>query len=135
MLLPQSIRNYRLGLASQSPRRRELLGLLAVPFTVVDSIEVDETYPADLAPHDVPLYLSRLKADAYRRVMTDKDLFITADTVVIIDGRVLGKPRDTAEAKAARTRLSPACRSSRSVTSRVSGPSPAWSSAVSKTMR
>lgn len=106
MLLPQSIRNYRLGLASQSPRRRELLGLLAVPFTVVDSIEVDETYPADLAPHDVPLYLSRLKADAYRRVMTDKDLFITADTVVIIDGRVLGKPRDTAEAKEMLRRLS-----------------------------
>lgn len=106
MLLPQSIRNYRLGLASQSPRRRELLGLLAVPFTVVDPIEVDETYPVELAPHDVPLYLSRLKADAYRRVMTDKDLFITADTVVIIDGRVLGKPRDTAEAKEMLRRLS-----------------------------
>lgn len=98
MQQPKSIAGYRLGLASGSPRRRELLAMLDIPFHIVEPLEIDENYPADLEAREVPLYLSRLKAEAYRSVMTDDDLYITADTVVIVDGEVLGKPRDEAEA-------------------------------------
>lgn len=98
MQQPKSIAGYRLGLASGSPRRRELLAMLDIPFHIVEPLEIDENYPADLEAREVPLYLSRLKAEAYRSVMADDDLYITADTVVIVDGEVLGKPRDEAEA-------------------------------------
>lgn len=98
MQQPKSIAGYRLGLASGSPRRRELLAMLDIPFHIVEPLEIDENYPVDLEAREVPLYLSRLKAEAYRSVMTDDDLYITADTVVIVDGEVLGKPRDEAEA-------------------------------------
>ncbi len=79
-------------LASNSPRRRELLGLLDVDFTVAPSREVNEVYPADLPAEDVPAYLSALKADAYADMLTDDEVLLTADTVVICDGVILGKP-------------------------------------------
>ena len=63
---PKSIAGYRLGLASGSPRRRELLAMLDIPFHIVEPLEIDENYPADLEAREVPLFLSRLKADAYR---------------------------------------------------------------------
>ena len=85
-------------LASGSPRRRELLGLLDLDFLVDTSHPVDETVPEGLPAHEVPVYLSRLKADAYPLADDDKRLVITADTVVILDGKVLGKPADEFEA-------------------------------------
>lgn len=103
---PKSIAGYRLGLASGSPRRLELLAMLDIPFHIVEPLEIDENYPADLEAREVPLYLSRLKADAYRPSMADDDLYITADTVVIVGGEVLGKPRDEAEAVGMLRRLS-----------------------------
>ena len=103
---PKSIAVYRLGLASGSPRRRELLAMLDIPFHIVEPLEIDENYPADLEAREVPLFLSRLKADAYRPSMADDDLYITADTVVIVGGEVLGKPRDEAEAVGMLRRLS-----------------------------
>lgn len=103
---PKSIAGYRLGLASGSPRRRELLAMLDIPFHIVEPLEIDESYPDSLEAHEVPLYLSRLKADAYRPSMADDDLYITADTVVIVGGEVLGKPRDEAEAVGMLRRLS-----------------------------
>ena len=86
-------------LGSQSPRRRELLSGLDIQHTDV-SIDADETYPADLQGGDIPKYISRAKADAYLRAhaLAPDDLLITSDTIVWLDGRVLGKPRDEVEA-------------------------------------
>lgn len=84
-------------LGSKSPRRRELLGGLGIPFDVVD-IDADESFPATLSGGDIPLYISRVKADAYRRQLTNDDLLITADTIVWVDGQQLGKPKDEADA-------------------------------------
>lgn len=95
---PETIRNYNLVLASGSPRRRELMKMLDIPFAIARLIEVDESYPPTLAPDDVALYLSRLKAEAYRSVMKENDLYITADTVVILGDRVIGKPHDERQA-------------------------------------
>ena len=96
---------YRVILASGSPRRRELLALLDHPFTVDTSYPVDETVSPDMAPDKVPAYLSRLMAYAYPFNEDDDRLLITADTVVILDGDVLGKPADKDEAVAMLHRL------------------------------
>ena len=87
-------------LGSQSPRRRELLRGLDVPHTEV-VIDADESYPADLQGGDIPIYISRVKAEAYLRTHTlaADDLLITSDTIVWLDGRVLGKPRDEQDAR------------------------------------
>lgn len=95
----QNLYKYNIVLASGSPRRRELLGMLGIDFSVAPTIEVDESYPSDMPAEMVPLYLSQVKADAYRKTMGSRDLIITADTVVILDGRVLGKPADMADAQ------------------------------------
>lgn len=87
-------------LGSQSPRRRELLTGLDLPHTDV-TIDADESYPADLVGGDIPKYISRAKAEAYVRTHTlaPDDLLITSDTIVWLNGQVLGKPRDEAEAR------------------------------------
>lgn len=79
-------------LASNSPRRRELLHYIVDNFDIAPSRDIDETYPADTAPDDVPCYLSRLKADAYADLVAADTVLITADTVVILDSVILGKP-------------------------------------------
>ena len=79
-------------LASNSPRRRELLGLLDVDFSIAEPREVTEVYPDSLPAEDVPSYLSALKADAYADMLSDDEILLTADTVVICDGEILGKP-------------------------------------------
>ncbi len=89
----------KLILGSNSPRRRELLGMLVDDFTVAVVKNVDETYPADTPADDVPVYLSRLKADAYRADLKADEILITADTVVIHGADILGKPHDEADAR------------------------------------
>lgn len=106
MELLENLRNYNISLASSSPRRKELMTLLDLPFAIAPKVEVDEVYPESLPAAEVPGYLSRLKAEAYRPLMTPSDLFITADTVVIIDNEVIGKPLDEADARAMLRRLS-----------------------------
>ena len=101
----ENLRDYDVILASGSPRRRELLSMLDVDFTVDTSHSVDETVPAGLAAEKVAPYLSRLKAEGYPIAPGEKKLVITADTVVIIDGKVLGKPIDEADARAMLARL------------------------------
>lgn len=98
MLLHDKLKNYRLILASQSPRRRQLLSDAGLEFTLADRFECDETFPQDMPAEDVAEYLSRLKSDAYPEPLADGDILLTADTVVIADNRVLGKPSDRAEA-------------------------------------
>lgn len=85
-------------LGSQSPRRRELMAGLDIPFTAI-SIDADETYPSSLQAGDIPLYISRAKARAYEAQMKAEDLLITADTIVWIHDHMLGKPHDEAQAK------------------------------------
>ena len=87
-------------LGSQSPRRRDLLRGLDVPHTEV-SIDADESYPASLQGGEIPEYISRAKAQAYTRAHTlgQDDLLITSDTIVWLDGQVLGKPHDEVEAR------------------------------------
>lgn len=87
-------------LASGSPRRRELLAMIAPGFAVAPGRDVDESYPSDIPAEKVAEYLSKVKADAYIDLLADDEIIITADTVVIIDGRILGKPagRDDAVA-------------------------------------
>ncbi len=86
-------------LASASPRRRELLASLGVDFRVASGREVNEVYPEDMSAEEVAPYLSRLKAEAYRTDLAADELLITADTVVILDGIVLGKPADLDDAR------------------------------------
>lgn len=88
----------KIYLGSVSPRRRELLKMLDVDFTPV-AIEVEELYPAELPAEEVPIYLSQLKAKAFSNQLKQGELLITADTVVIVDNKILGKPNDSGEAK------------------------------------
>lgn len=97
---------YNIVLASNSPRRKELLSGLDLSFTVKVIDGIDESYPSDLPSADVALYVSRKKADAYREAMTKDMLVITADTVVVLDGEVLGKPSDKSDACAMLCKLS-----------------------------
>ena len=98
MLLHDKLKNYRLILASQSPRRRQLLSDAGLEFTLADRFECDETYPQDMPAEDVAEYLSHLKSEAYPEPLAEGDILLTADTVVIANNRVLGKPSDRAEA-------------------------------------
>lgn len=93
-----NLKNYHIILASNSPRRRELLGGLGLDFEVRTLPGVDESYPDTLEGSQIPLYIAREKAEAYRGLLRENELMITADTIVWLDGRVLGKPRDEAEA-------------------------------------
>lgn len=95
----ENLNKYHIVLASNSPRRKELLEHLGIPFKVRTLFGVDEHYPESLRGEDIARYIARNKAEAYRHSMAPDELLITADTIVCIDGRVLGKPADTDEAK------------------------------------
>lgn len=85
-------------LASNSPRRRELLALLDVDFDIVVPREINEVYPCSLSPDEVAPYLSRMKSQAYSDLIHDGNVLLTADTVVILGERILGKPIDREDA-------------------------------------
>lgn len=89
----------KLVLASNSPRRRELLAGLEWEFSTRVMEGIDESYPDALRGEEIPLYIARKKAEAYRSTIADDELLITADTVVVLDGMVLGKPADEADAE------------------------------------
>jgi len=93
------LEKYKIILASNSPRRKELLGGLGLKFEVRTLQGIDESFPQDLKGEDIPKYISGQKAKAYRATMADDELIITADTIVYVDGEVLGKPKDEADAK------------------------------------
>lgn len=94
-----NLKKYKVILASASPRRRELLAGLDVEFEVRALPDVDESFPPELQGGDIPLHISKKKADAYRPVMAADELVITADTIVWLDGVALGKPVDEADAR------------------------------------
>ena len=90
---------YQIILASNSPRRKELLAGLDLQFKVRVLQDVDESYPNDLPTLKIAEFISKKKADAYIQTMADNELVITADTVVILGDEVMGKPHDEADAK------------------------------------
>lgn len=98
MLLHEKLRERNIILASGSPRRRELMAQADLCFTVADKYEIEEIFPEDMAATEVPLYLALQKSEAYPEPLSEKDILITADTVVIIDNMVVGKPIDRTEA-------------------------------------
>lgn len=89
---------YKIILASNSPRRKELLSGLDIDYEVriIDGIE--EEYPVDMPVEDIPQYLAVRKSIPYKATLSDDELLITADTVVVCEGKVLGKPVDRQDA-------------------------------------
>jgi septum formation protein len=85
-------------LASNSPRRKELLAGLGIDYEVRTLPDIDESFPAHLQGGEIPLYISKEKADAYKPMLKPGELIITADTIVWLNGEVLGKPRDREDA-------------------------------------
>ncbi len=106
MLLKDKLKPYHLLLASQSPRRRELMTGCGLPYELAPKYECEEVYPAGMPGEEVPLYLSRLKSEAYPAALAPNEILLTADTVVVSDGEVLGKPLGREEAVQMLRRLS-----------------------------
>ena len=100
------MRPYRWILGSQSPRRKELLATLGHPFEIRTIKGHSEAYPDTLPLEEVPLYLSQLKAEQLLPTLQADELLITADTVVLLDGQILGKPHDLDDARRMLHRLS-----------------------------
>jgi len=93
------LRRYNLILASRSPRRQMLLQGLDLVFEIKVK-NTKEVYPEDLDYKEVPEYLAKLKAAAFdREELTKNDIIITADTIVVLDGEIIGKPKNKANAK------------------------------------
>ena len=90
---------YHIILASNSPRRRELLSGLDLDFEVKVLPDIEENYPETLATQDIPVYIATEKAAAYKDLMSGHDLIITADTVVVLGDEVLGKPESLDDAR------------------------------------
>jgi len=94
--------NTPIILASKSPRRQELLTLMGLNFKV-ELKEVDESYPEELSPAEIAVYISEQKAKAFK---ANGEIVITADTIVALNGEILGKPRDRAHAQEMLAKLS-----------------------------
>ncbi|MCR8918785.1 MULTISPECIES: Maf-like protein [Bacteroides] len=94
----KNLKKYHIILASNSPRRRELLSGLGIDYEVKILPGIDESYPENLTGEEIPMYIAREKADAYRPSIKPDELIITADTIVCLEGQVLGKPKDEADA-------------------------------------
>ena len=93
------LKKHHIILGSASPRRKELLSGLDIPFKVITLPDIDESYPTHLQREEIPEFLAKLKADAYKNLMEENSLLITADTIVWLNGKVYGKPADETEAK------------------------------------
>lgn len=93
-----NLKKYKIILASNSPRRRELLSGLGIEYEVKTLPGIEETYPATLRAEEIPVYISREKAAAYQMLLQPNELIITADTIVWLDGVVMGKPMNEADA-------------------------------------
>jgi len=89
--------NYNYILASKSPRRQELLHSLGIEFVVITN-EVEENYPDILTKEEIPVFLAELKAKHFKNQLNENNLLITADTIVWLNGEVIGKPENKNEA-------------------------------------
>lgn len=97
-LLKMRFKRYNIVLASNSPRRRELLSGLDIDYEVKVLDDIDESYPSSIPLREVAEYLSIKKADAYTSYLKDSDLLITADTIVLLEDEIYGKPVDKEDA-------------------------------------
>jgi septum formation protein len=95
----KNLAKYNIILASKSPRRHELLKGIDIPFTVKTIEGLEEIYPDTLVGEEIPLFLAELKAKAFNEFLQDNTLIITADTIVWLEGKELGKPKDLSHAK------------------------------------
>lgn len=94
-----NLKGYDIILASQSPRRVELLSGLGIAFRQEVIPNIDESYPQGLTPEEIVQHISRMKSVAYECLATEGRMVITADTIVVAQGEVLGKPKDKADGK------------------------------------
>jgi len=104
-VLNEVLKERNVILGSESPRRRALLKGLDIEFEAI-SINADETFSNTLKLEEVPEFLARKKSKSFQRDLLEKELLITADTVVILGEQILNKPRDKAEAKSMLSSLS-----------------------------
>jgi septum formation protein len=100
-----NLEGKKIVLASKSPRRKQLLESIDIPYEV-RTLDVPEDFPPALQAGEIPLFLSKLKASAFKETMAENEIIITADTVVWINGHVLNKPEDKDEAFAMISELS-----------------------------
>jgi septum formation protein len=95
----ENLRNRKLILASRSPRRRHLLDQLGLEFSAIDA-DIDESFPPALTPDETAIYIAEKKANHFANQLEDPaNIIITADTLVLINGQILGKPADRNEAR------------------------------------
>jgi len=92
-----NLKGKKVILASKSPRRQQLLTGLELEFEVRTK-EIDESFPDSLVAEEIPLYLARLKAEAFTEELEEQAIIITADTIVWLNGKALNKPADREEA-------------------------------------
>lgn len=97
--LLMKLSEYKIILASNSPRRKELLSGLDLEYEVNILPDIDETYPNNLKGEEIALYIANKKAEAYKNLLKDNTLLITADTIVLLKNKVYGKPNDEEDAK------------------------------------
>lgn len=102
----ENLKKYHIILASNSPRRRELLAGLGIHFEVKVLPDVDEAYPEGLPVLQIAEYIAKEKAAAYQSLMGPDELVITADTVVVVGSEVMGKPTDADDARRMLEKLS-----------------------------
>ena len=95
----ENLKKYKVVLASNSPRRKELLAGLGIDYEVKTLPDIDESFPGGLSEVETATYIARAKADVYRNIMQSDELIITADTIVWLDGEVMGKPVDEEDAR------------------------------------
>lgn len=91
--------SYKIILASNSPRRKQLLSGLDVDYEIKTLPDIDESYPDHLQGDEIATYIAKAKADSYSQYLEDNTLLITADTIVLLDGKMYGKPKDNEDAK------------------------------------
>ncbi len=94
----EHLKNYQVLLASNSPRRQELLSQMGLPFRTYVIPGIDESYPTEVSDDEVAAFITQKKASAYLPNLSDDQMLVVADTVVRINGKVLGKPKSRAEA-------------------------------------
>lgn len=98
-MILSNLSKYKIILASNSPRRKELLSGLGIEYVVMTLPNVNEEYPDNLVGVEIPTFIAHQKAEAYRKFITGNELVITADTIVWLKGEALGKPVDEEDAK------------------------------------
>jgi len=90
--------DWKILLASQSPRRRDLIKGLDLSVEIVHLPETDESFPEDMDPLNVPVFLAKKKALEFQRSLKKNEVLVTADTIVLFNNRIINKPKDRKDA-------------------------------------